>query len=309
MGDLPTVSIVTPSFNHGPYIGRTIRSVLEQDYPSIEHVVMDAGSTDETVDVLRQFAADHPDRFQFVSEKDRGQSHALNKGVARTSGPIVGWLNSDDTYAPGAVSAAVDFLRGNPDVDLVYGDANFIDAADNFIARCAHVEPFNFHRLVHYTDFIVQPASFFTRRAFDAVGGADESLHFTMDYDLFLKMGSRFKVAYLPKVLANFRWLGANKSATGGHTRLDELVRLTRPFGANGLPAYMRIEAAFLDLRESWAAARKVRLGLAAQRLASGAGRVLGSPRALRSLVSPACWRVMWTGQLLRRAYRSAGRF
>lgn len=303
-GSLPTVSIVTPSYNHGPYIGHTIKSVLGQDYPLIEHLVMDAASTDGTIDVLRQFAADHPRRFRFASEKDRGQSHALNKGVAQTSGEIVGWLNSDDTFEPGALTTAVEFFAKNPDVDLVYGDANFIDAAGNFIARCAHVEPFDWHRLVHYTDFIVQPASFFTRRAFEAVGGADESLHFTMDYDLFLKMASKFKVAYLPRVLANFRWLGGNKSAVGGRTRLDELERLTRPFGARGLPAYMRIEAAFLDLREALAAARQAHFIRATKHLASSAARVIGSPRVLASLASPSCWRVMWTGQVLRHRQR-----
>jgi glycosyltransferase involved in cell wall biosynthesis len=301
----PTVSVVTPSYNQGPYIESTIQSVITQDYPNIEYLVMDAASTDNTVDLLRHYSALHPDKMRYVSEKDRGQTHALNKAVAQTHGPILGWLNSDDTFAPGAVSAAVEFFARHPDVDLLYGDANFTDPHDRIIARCAHVEPYNWHRFVHYSDFIVQPAAFFTRRAFEAVGGADESLHYAMDYDLFLKIASRFKVAYLPKVLANYKWFGENKTAIGGWDRLGEIERIASAFGARGLPAYTRIEAAFLDLRLAMTEARHARLVQTTKYLASGAGRILSSPRAWRSLASPACWRVMWTGQILRRAGRA----
>jgi glycosyltransferase involved in cell wall biosynthesis len=301
MSSRPRVSIVTPSFNQGRYIESTIRSVLSQDYPNLEYLVMDAASTDCTLAVLDRLSAEFPGRFRFVSEPDRGQTHALNKGVAATTGEVIGWLNSDDTFEPGSVAAAVDALTAHPDVDLVYGDANFIDAGDRIIARCAHVEPFDFHRLVHYSDFIVQPAAFFTRRAFDAVGGGDESLEWTMDYDLFLKISSRFRVMYLPRTLANFKWWGRNKSAVGGRSRLAEIEKITAPFGGRGLPAYTRLEAAFLDMRTAAAEARHARVLTAVRHLGSAAGRVIGSPRTWRSLSSPACWRVMWTGQVLRR--------
>jgi glycosyltransferase involved in cell wall biosynthesis len=301
MSPMPRVSIVTPSFNQGRYIETTVRSVLAQDYPNIEYVVIDAASTDSTLDVLRRLSGEFPNRFRFVSEPDRGQTHALNKGVAQTTGEILGWLNSDDTFEPGAVAAAVAALKSRPDIDLVYGDANFVDSRDRIITRCAHVEPFDWHRLVHYSDFIVQPAAFFTRQAFDAVGGGDESLQWTMDYDLFLKIASRFKVAYLPRVMANFKWWGRNKSAVGGRERLAEIERITAAFGGKGLPAYTRLEAAFLDLRTAGAEVRRARMLPAVRYLVSATGRVLASPRAWRSLSSPACWRVMWAGQLLRR--------
>jgi glycosyltransferase involved in cell wall biosynthesis len=300
----PLVSVVTPSFNQGRTIEATVRSVLAQDYPHVEHLVMDAASTDDTVDVLRRLCAQYPGRLRFVSEADRGQTHALNKAVAQTRGDVIGWVNSDDTFAPGAIRAAVEHLGAHPDVDLIYGDADFIDAAGRLIARCAHVEPFDFDRLVHCTDFIVQPAAFFTRRAFDAVGGGDESLHYTMDYDLFLKIGSRFRVAYVPRTLANYRWTGENKSAVGGYERLREIRQITAAFGCRGLPAYTRLEAAFLGLRVAYADVRGGRPVDAARHLADGARHVLTSPRAWRSLSSPACWRVMWTGQLLRRRSR-----
>src|SRR4051794_30278791 len=120
----PTVSIVTPSFNQAEYIEATIQSVLSQNYPAIEYQVMDGGSTDGTVDVLRR----HEKRLRWVSQRDEGQTDAINKGFAQTSGEILGWLNSDDTYAPGSIAAAVKFLLDNPSVALVYGDADFIDA-------------------------------------------------------------------------------------------------------------------------------------------------------------------------------------
>jgi glycosyltransferase involved in cell wall biosynthesis len=306
--DRPTVSVVTPSFNQGPYIPSTIRSVVTQDYPDIEYLVMDAASTDNTLDVLRQYTSQYPAKMRYVSEKDRGQAHALNKAVAQTRGSIIGWLNSDDTYEPGAISAAVEFFAQHPNVDLVYGNANFVDVNDEFITRCAHVEPFDWHRFVHYTDFIVQPAAFFTRRAFEAVGGADESMHYAMDYDLFLKMASKFKVGYMPRVLANFKWIGANKSALGGWTHLDETARATAPFGGHGLPAYMRLAAVFLEMRLAAGDVRHAKIGSAARHLAKGAAGVLESPRTWRSLLSPACWRVILTGQVLRHRVRQISR-
>ncbi|HSV15630.1 MAG TPA: glycosyltransferase family 2 protein [Tepidisphaeraceae bacterium] len=301
---IPTVSVVTPSFNQGAYIQSTIRSVLSQDYPRIEYLVMDAASTDNTLDLLRKYSGERPDRMRFVSEKDRGQSHALNKAVAQTSGEIIGWLNSDDTYEPGAIAAAVECFRQHPDVDLIYGDANFTDPQDRVLARCTHIEPYNWHRFVHYSDFIVQPAAFFTRRAFEAVGGADESLHYVMDYDLFLKMASKFKVAYLPRVLANYKWFGQNKTAVGGWDRLNEMRRVAMAFGARGLPAYGRLEAARLGVSLAIGELRHAHITRAARQFATGAAPFLTSPRAWRSLVSPACWRIIWTGQVLRRANR-----
>jgi len=161
----PTVSVVTPSYNQGPYIESTIKSVVTQDYPHIEYLVMDAVSTDNTLDLLAKYAAEYPNILRYVSEKDRGQAHALNKAVAQTRGQIIGWLNSDDTFEPGAVATAAQYFAEHPDIDLLYGDANFTDPQDRLIARCAHVEPYNWHRLVHYTDFIVQPAALLKRWA------------------------------------------------------------------------------------------------------------------------------------------------
>jgi glycosyltransferase involved in cell wall biosynthesis len=294
----PSFAIVTPSYNTGPYVGATVRSVLDQQYSPLDYLVMDGGSMDETVDVLKSFGP----HVRWVSERDQGQSDAINRGFAQSRGDVLGWLNSDDTYAPGALRAAAEFLAAHPDVAMVYGDADFIDAAGRRIGRCQHIEPvFSRHRLLHYSDFIVQPAAFFRRSAFEAVGGLDPSLNWAMDYDLWLKFAAAgFKVAYLPRVLANYRWLGASKSAAGGWGRLNEVDRVARRHGARRTPAFFRLEKVNMHLLAAWEAARAARPINAINSLARATANLVTSPRAIRSLLSPLTWRVIYTGQVLR---------
>lgn len=278
--EAPLVSIVTPSLNQGAFIEETIRSVAEQDHPRLEHIVVDGGSSDETIRILERYRP----RLRYVSEPDAGQAAAINKGFRSSKGEILAWLNSDDVYEPGAVSAAVAFLGERPDLMLVYGDATLVDAQGRVIGPCANVEPFDLDRLVHHLDFIVQPAAFFRREAFEAVGGLDESLHWSMDYDLWLKIARRFPVAYLPHKLARYRWTGANKTSRGGLDRYDELERVGRRHGAGGLPADFRLEKLALLLREARRRARDGELLSAAGLALAGAGTVLSSSRALKRL-------------------------
>jgi glycosyltransferase involved in cell wall biosynthesis len=294
-----TFAIVTPSYNTGKHIGAAVRSVLEQSGCDVNYVVMDGGSTDDTVEVLKSFGP----RLRWVSERDRGQADAINRGFAQTRGDILGWLNSDDAYALGALRAAAEFLAAHPDIAMVYGDADFIDAAGDHIARCAHVEPvFSRRRLLHYSDFIVQPAAFFRRSAFEAVGGLDPSLNWAMDYDLWLKFADAgFKVAYLPRVLANYRWLGGSKSAAGGWGRLKEVDAVARRHGARRTPAYFRLERVNMHLTEARQALRHRDVGSAAASFGRATGNLLSSPRAMWSLLSPRTWRVIYTGQVLRK--------
>ena len=294
----PAFSIVTPSYNTGAHVGAAVASVLDQDWPQVDYLVMDGASTDDTVDMLKSFGP----RLRWVSQRDRGQADAINRGFAQTSGDVLGWLNSDDTYAPGALRAAAEFLGANPDVAMVYGDADFIDAAGDRIGRCSHIEPvFSRRRLLHYSDFIVQPAAFFRRSAFEVVGGLDPSLNWAMDYDLWLKFAAaKFKVAYLPRVLANYRWLGDSKSAAGGWGRLNEIDAVARRHGARRTPAYFRLERVNLHLAEGRAALRLGDVGSAATSAVRAAGNLVSSPRAMWSLLSPRTWRVIYTGQVLR---------
>jgi glycosyltransferase involved in cell wall biosynthesis len=296
MTEFPRIAIVTPSFNTARYIGVAVRSVLDQAYPNLDYLVMDGGSTDGTQEILRTFG----EKVRWVSQKDAGQADAIRRGFENTDGDILTWLNSDDLFCFGAFEAVASFFAAHPDVDVVYGDANYVDANGFFIARCAHVEPYSQKRLFNYSDFIVQPAAFFRRRAYEAVGGIDPQFHWALDYDLWLKMAPRFKFAYLPKVLANYRWVGNNKSAVGGSERLDEIASVFHRLGRRP-PAYIQLERVNQIVRDGMNRAATGHVISAAGHAMRAAATLLASPRAMASLLSPHTWRIVWVGQVLRR--------
>jgi glycosyltransferase involved in cell wall biosynthesis len=221
-------------------------------------------------------------RVRWISEPDEGQAAAINKGFRLASGEILAWLNSDDLYEPEAVSAAVAYLQAHPDTAMVYGDATHVDPQDQEIGPCAYVGPFDLDRLVHESDYIVQPAAFFRRAAFEAVGGLDESLHWGMDYDLWLKIARRFPIAYLPRKLARYRQTGENKTARGRFDRFQELERVGRRHGAGGLPAAFGVEYFWLCVKEAGRRARKMEIRSAVPLACRGVAALLGSPRTLR---------------------------
>ncbi|MBK9711154.1 MAG: glycosyltransferase [Kouleothrix sp.] len=261
----PLVSIVTPSLNQGAFIADAIESVLAQDYPNVEYLVVDGGSRDETLDVLRRYAG----RVRWRSEPDGGQADAINKGVALTRGEIVGWLNADDVYAPGAIARAVGELQAHPAAALVYGQAEFIDRSGTPLGPCAQVEPFDLHRLIHHLDFIVQPATFFRRAAFAAVGGLDAGLRYCLDYDLWIRLALRYPVRYLPAPLARARVYPETKTASGGLERLDEIERMVRRYGRRRLPSLFYGEM----VRACWHAGVRALAGREWQRWRSAWGR------------------------------------
>jgi GT2 family glycosyltransferase len=178
----PRVTIVTPSYNQGRFLEETIRSVLLQGYPNLEYIVVDGGSTDESVDILRRYA---PFLTYWVSEPDNGQSHAINKGLQRATGEILAYLNSDDLYSPNAIRTSVEFLHAHAESNLVYASARRIDAES--VVREKVVPPEFGLRLLLAKCFIRQPTVFFHRRLVDRVGPFDESLDYGMDYDFWLR--------------------------------------------------------------------------------------------------------------------------
>lgn len=219
----PVLSIITPSFNQGAYLAETIKSVIGQvgDF-SIDYIIVDGGSSDNSVDIIKKYE----DRlhngewpvtcrgitYRWVSERDRGQTDALAKGFRMAEGEIFAWLNSDDTYLPGALNTAADFFRSDPEAGLLYGDAHYCDRAGAVIGTY-RTEEFHYDTLAGF-NYICQPAAFFRRVSFEAVGGLDETLHFAMDYDLWVRIGRRFPCRHLPGLLATYRLHETSKTVS-----------------------------------------------------------------------------------------------
>jgi glycosyltransferase involved in cell wall biosynthesis len=195
------VTIITPSFNQVDYLEATIQSVLAQTYPNIEYFVIDGGSTDGSVDVIRAY---QHELSGWVSEKDRGQTDAINKGFNMATGEIIAWLNSDDTYYPDAVEKAVAFLNSHPNVGLVYGDANYIDQQGQVIGRFPAAQT-SLHQLRRGYVHIPQQASFFRKALWDRVGPLDPDFYFAMDYDLWVRLAAVSEIRYVNQTWANFR--------------------------------------------------------------------------------------------------------
>jgi glycosyltransferase involved in cell wall biosynthesis len=196
----PLVTIVTPSFNQGRFLCATIESVLNQDYSPVEYLIFDGGSEDRTIEILQKYG----DRLFWVSEKDRGQSHAINKGWMRARGEILAWLNSDDVYLPGAISKAVSFLQNHPEIDAMYGEGYHIDEEGRVIERYP-TEPFDHERLREIC-FICQPTVFIRKRVLERVGYLDENLRYCMDYDFWFRIARAFNFGYIPEYIACTRF-------------------------------------------------------------------------------------------------------
>jgi len=216
------VSIVTPSYNQASFLEATIRSVLEQDYPNIEYIIVDGGSTDGSMEIIRRYS----DRLSWwVSEKDHGQTDAINKGFAHAKGEILAWINSDDTYESGAVSAAVEFLRGRPEVGLVYANTNFIDEKGRVIGRFPAAQT-DYRRLKRGYVHIPQQSAFFRTDLWHKVGPLDPSFYFAMDYDLWVRLARLAPVEYVPYLWANFRLHSSGKTVAADDRCWPEMLKV-----------------------------------------------------------------------------------
>ena len=218
----PLVSIITPSFNQSLFLEQTILSVLEQDYPNVEYLIADGGSSDGSLEIIQRYA----DRLAWwVSEPDHGQTDAINKGFAQASGEILAWLNSDDTYLPGAISQAVDALQRHPAAGMVYGDANLIDENGGIIGKFPARQT-DYRRLRQGYVHIPQQASFFRASLWKQVGPLDPTFYFAMDYDLWVRLAHNSQLLYLPQTWANFRLHGGGKSVIADDRCWPEMVRV-----------------------------------------------------------------------------------
>lgn len=201
------LSIITPSYNQGQFIERTIQSVIRQNYSNIEYIIFDNCSTDNTKKILNKYK----ESINFFIQNDNGQSHAINKGFKLAKGEIIGWLNSDDIYYDNIFAEVINFFKNNPTVDVIYGDGNHIDENDKKI-NSYDTEDWDAERLKDVC-FICQPSVFFRSNILKNVGYLDENLQFCMDYDFWIKI-SKFKlnVQRINLLIAGSRLYDSNKT-------------------------------------------------------------------------------------------------
>ncbi|MCF2447070.1 glycosyltransferase [Dyadobacter sp. CY345] len=209
------VSIVTPSYNQGQFIEETIQSVLDQDYDNLEYLVIDGGSTDNTVEVIKKYE----DRLKYwVSEKDNGQTHAINKGFAMASGDIIAWINSDDVYCKGAIQAVTDFFEKNPQANVVVGNGLFMDyKGEVYERKYPNISRF---QEKHCMMSIFQPSTFLRRSILTDIGFLNEDYQMIMDAEWFYRIAAQYPFYVIDKDLSIFRWHKDSKSSGDHNSKL-----------------------------------------------------------------------------------------
>lgn len=209
MQQLPKISIVIPSFNQADFIEETIKSVLDQEYPYLELIVIDGASTDQSAAIIKRYE----DRLTYwVSEPDKGQTDALCKGFEKATGEIMGWLCSDDLLKSGSLDLAAALFRLEEKFDVIYGDTEYL-YPDGWVQPKPRVS-YDYEIMLRSFNLIPQPSSFFTRAIYEKVGGLDRSLHYAMDYDLFLRFGRDAKVRHFPVMLSTYRLHASSKTVS-----------------------------------------------------------------------------------------------
>lgn len=231
----PRVTIVTPSFNQGQFIEETIRSVLLQGYPNLEHIVIDGGSTDGSAEIIRKY---EPWLAYWISEPDKGQADAINSGFARATGDVLGWLNSDDIYEPGALKVVAREFFDHPECDLVYGTGWQIDEHSHRTHPCGWIGPLNPKIQVNWNQ-ILQPAAFWRRRLWERAGALDLSYYWGLDWEWFIRATKVGTARFIPVDLAAWRITPHIKSVSGDRARRAELAAISRRHGGPWQPTYV----------------------------------------------------------------------
>jgi glycosyltransferase involved in cell wall biosynthesis len=223
------VSIITPSYNQAVFLERTILSVLNQTYPDFEYIIIDGGSKDDSLNVIHKYQ----DKLKrWVSEKDQGQTDAINKGFAMANGDILAWINSDDTYEPDAIKLAVEYLDAHPEVGLVYGDTKFINEKDEVIGTFPAALT-DYAKLRQGYVHIPQQAAFFRASLWKQVAPLDPSFYFAMDYDLWIRLAKLSGIAYIHSHWANFRLHGEAKTIHSDDRCWPEMLKVHYRDGGN----------------------------------------------------------------------------
>jgi cellulose synthase/poly-beta-1,6-N-acetylglucosamine synthase-like glycosyltransferase len=248
----PRISVITPSFNQAAYLEQTISSVLGQNYPNLEYIIIDGGSTDGSIDIIRKFT----NRIAYwVSEKDRGQTHAINKGLQKATGDIIAYLNSDDFYLEGTLARVAEHFSRHPEVDLVHGRCRVVDERGLKIGeRCGSITCYE--EILDLWDVwwngrnFVQPEVFWTKRIGDRIGPFQEELYWVMDYEYWLRiLRAGGRVGFVDAELAAFR-LQPNQKSTQPERTADELLQVVQPYLFQRDDSISRSKA--VELRAKW---------------------------------------------------------
>jgi glycosyltransferase involved in cell wall biosynthesis len=249
------VSIVTPSLNQAEFIEQTIVSVKDQDYPDIEHIVIDGGSTDGTIAILERYP-----HLRWISEPDDGQASAINKGFRMATGEIVAWLNSDDVYLPGAVGEAVRLFAGDPALGLVYGDYQEIDA-DGKVAKTVRTRDFDLDFELNVKNVIPQPSAFFRRSLFDSVGYLAERYHYAFDVEFWIRIAEAgVRIAHVPSVWSGFRRHASSKTVAEKGRFWREERHIRRDHGGKFFSRALYLHYAYPVYHPVYAATKRLRV-------------------------------------------------
>lgn len=214
------ISIVTPSYNQGNFIEKTIKSILNQNYENFEHIIIDGGSTDNTIEIVKCYK-----HLKWISEEDSGQANALNKGFALATGDIFAWLNSDDYYEVNIFNTVSEYFENHSDCDFLYGDITYVNKYDEKLFEISGDE-INYNSLLKNPDLIRQPSFFWRREIFYKFGGIDESLNLVMDYDLFLKFTKIKKPCYIKKNFSYYRIYDETKTHSNRKKQAIEILKV-----------------------------------------------------------------------------------
>lgn len=241
--NLPKISVITPSYNQADYIKDTIDSILSQDYPRLEYIIIDGGSTDGTVDILKQYG----NKINWVSQKDQGQSHAINKGLKKSSGDLLAYLNSDDIYLPGALKKVGQYYATNQPVDWITGDYQIIDQKGDLTVNHWLITKYKRLLMRFYSPTLLkitdsmfpQPSTFWSKKAYLKVGDFRTDFHYVMDYDYWLRLSKHYQPHDLKVPLSGFRTQPQSKSQTDRKTFTTEGVKTLTANQANRLEIFL----------------------------------------------------------------------
>lgn len=222
MANLPLISVITPSYNQGTFIERTIRSVIDQGYQNLEYIVIDGGSTDGSAEIIRKY---EKQLAYWISEPDRGQAPAINRGLRRATGDWIAWQNSDDIYFPGVFADVAKISSTHPDADLIIGNMMIIDETDCHLRDIRYVTP-NYKALLAEGMVLANQAAFWRRRVHEKIGWIDESYNYSFDYDWFLRLTRNFRAVHVNRFWGGFRLHGDTKTRQSGLRFVEENKRI-----------------------------------------------------------------------------------